>query len=91
MTKEEKLILLKDDKMQKIRTEKMVFEDYYFNMSNMTVVSVKKDSIIVIKPIRDRKKPTWKLYQNGQYYLVSLAEIIRFTIQKNNGADTQQT
>lgn len=67
--------------MDVIRTEKIVFDDYYFNKNNMTVVSSKKGITTVIKPMKDRKTPTWKLYKNGQFYLVTLADIIKFTYQ----------
>lgn len=59
----------------------MVFEDYYFNPKKMKVVSIKRNVIIEVKPLQDRNVVAWKLCQDGQYYVVTLKEIIEFTLQ----------
>ena len=81
LTTREKFIINQGSNMVPIRNKDMVFEDYFFNQKKMKVVSIKRDVIIEIKPLKDRSQVAWRLCKNGQYYVVTLREIIEYTLQ----------
>ena len=77
------------ERLLQVKTKTMLFEDYFFDRYTVQVLSVKRGGHTQVKPLKDRKIVAWKLSVNGVDYIVSLREIMEFTlgIRPRAGAD----